>query len=43
MLNDKTVTRKIDENVSSNVKIQRELCAVTYWLDRSRSAFLEGQ
>ena len=31
----KTVTRKIDENLSSNVKFQRVLCAVTYCLDHS--------
>ena len=30
---DKTVKRKIDENLSSNSKFQREVCAVTYCLD----------
>ena len=40
---DKTVTRKIDENLSSNVKFQREVCAVTYCLDHSPSTFLNDQ
>ena len=40
---DKTVTRKIDENLSSNVKFQREVCAVIYCLDHSPSTFLNEQ
>ena len=40
---DKTVTRKIDENLSSNVKFQREVCAVTYCLDHSTLTFLDDQ
>ena len=43
MYDDKIVTRKIDENLSSNVKFQREVCAVTYCLDHSPSTFLDGQ
>ena len=40
MYDDKTVTRKTDENLSSNVKFQRELCAVAYCLDHSPWTFL---
>ena len=40
---DKTVTRKIDENLLSNVKFRREVCAVTYCLDHSAWTFLNGQ
>ena len=43
MYDDKTVTRKIDENLSSKVKFQREACAVTYCLDHSPSTFLDDQ
>ena len=39
----KTVTRKIDENLSSNVKFQREVCPVTYCLHHSQSIFLVDQ
>ena len=43
MYEDKTATRKIDENLSSNVKFHREVCAVTYCLDNSTSTFLDNQ
>ena len=43
MCDDKTVTRKIDENLSSNVKFQRKVCTVTYCLDHSTSTFLDDQ
>ena len=43
MYDDKTVRIKIDENLSSNVKFQREVCAVTYCLDHSPSTFLNDQ
>ena len=43
MYEGETVTRKIDENLSSNVKFQREVCAVTYCLDHSPSTFLNDQ
>ena len=43
MYDDKTVTRKIDENLSSNVKFQKEVCAVTYCLDHSPSTILNDQ
>ena len=39
----KTVTRKIDENLSSNVKFQREVCPVTYCLHHCQSIFLVDQ
>ena len=43
MYDDKSVTRKIDENLSSNVKFQRVVCAVNYCLDHSPSTFLNEQ
>ena len=43
MYDDKTVTRKIDENLSNNVKFQREVCAITHCLDHSTSTFLDNQ
>ena len=43
MLEDKTVTRNIDENLPSNVKFKREIYAVTYGLDHSPSTFLDDQ
>ena len=43
MFDDKTVTRKIDENLLSNVKFPREVCAVTYCLDHSASTILDDQ
>ena len=39
----KAVTRKIDENLSSNVKFQRKVCPVTYCLHHSQSIFLVDQ
>ena len=35
MYDDKTATRETDENLSSNVKFHREVCAVSYLLLRS--------
>ena len=43
MYDDKTAKRKIDENLSSNVKYQREVCSVTCCLDYSPSTFLDDQ
>ena len=43
MYDDKSVMWKIDENLSSNVKFQREVCAVTYCLDHFPSTFLDEQ
>ena len=43
MYDDKTVSGKIYENLSRNVKFQREVCAVTYCLDHSPSIFLDDQ
>ena len=42
MFGDK-LTRKIDKNVSSNVKFHREVCAVTNCLDHSPLTFLYDQ
>ena len=39
----KTVKRKIDENLPSNVKFQREVQAATYCLDYSPLTFLDDQ
>ena len=43
MYDDKTVTRKTDENLSSNVKFQKEVCAVAYCLDNSPWTFLDDK
>ena len=43
MYDDKTVTRKTDENLSSNVKFQKEVCAVAYCLDHSPWTFLDDK
>ena len=42
MYDDKTVARKIDENLSSNVRFQGEVCEVIYCLDHSTSTFLDN-